>query len=1279
MALDHRPGRGPDTQPEARRAHTDAGKRSLTEALPSSPSSAPASSAPVQRRVAAGPAPDGAPVHEAAERGTATPSSRMPFADRIQQLFGRHDVSSIQAHTGPDAAASTQAMGAAAYATGDHVVFGGAPDLHTAAHEAAHVVQQRAGVHLKSNVGAAGDPYEAHADRVADHVVQGRSAEPVLDEMVGGGGGGGRPAVQRKLTINTTVLDKNTPLVSIEQFAATYQHGTATPPARVQIIRELAKADQDFAEADLQRELSNTQSRWLENAVGKERKQATHEERSGLIQSDDQGAQRLQDWYAEPTALKQQTGQAKHGQLLAHVIADLTAIQTELRGKPPSPEAEAAMQQALVDRLPAALLYLAHNSSHAPPQGLAKVQGREANNPLVYFRSQSDSGHPHEQFYFDLIDFIRRNVKPSNMPGRQKQIMPSQPAMKALVKNNAEDDSKIAPSTEWNVHDTGAGQVYKKIMKPVPVKEGEKPKDKTDYDGPIAAYVGMRKSNAHVYSDGLAALFTAYGSLADGIGQLITFLKAHYELSDAPVSEPPAIPVIKAEIVNVRTRLAALEASPPSAQGAPAPQAQDDDAMPVEAAEASASGEEGGRSLFHDSLASRSSFSETLAEAMSTVSLSRLTVFASKGQPNLSIQTGAPPFTTSAYKVDMSYHQDGWNNAVLCFFGGLLNHVAAVHGQPVFVTRRQSFGFLRPTLTDTKESLRLSLGAQPIGYANVIIEALCSLDAAISSFSPAAALRALRIVEDGDKGGDRVMRYFRSDAHTALAYNVAQSFAAQGAGGFNGFIAWVAQQDDNTPHKGGYKGNNAAKRVDTTSSVAPPLAPLEAKASQNTMKAKTAFETQIASRPEATTDLIGAYLRDVLMLANQKLAQYGDPTSSELSKTERWALTRLLNNVQKGMFVLSQPASGDAKEDAARFSKATIVIEDILENMMGLSGAPGRDDKGKGKGNETAEDKIAQLLTERYGVAPGDIHVYHTGSGQQAGAATVFAAVDEYRKEKSLDDKLGSSELKIRVAPNEPYFEFDNEHMLGKSNLSQVRGRKGHAQIGEVMDIHPYQTKTNKPGVLGEENRLVTRLKELKKERKAASKADAYTLAVDVTNCDLTNPKIGTTIAEWQTLRAADPRLRLVLFGSLLKNEELGLDKHQAGRVIALGAALPALDDLNNETRHPLVDEMLLLLGQLRDIRRAPPTTAPATASPPSAPEIVMGDDTLPRSKRKHGDREDEDTDMDGTEGPSQLTDGENRQRKNMRLPHRPTARAPIASSQSRMEVDSDHGSDGDS
>ena len=167
---DHRVG-------PAKSGPADPGKRTLVEPLP-----IPA----VQHRAGPGNgARDDASVQAAASQGLATPAARLPYADTLQGLFGRHDVSAVQAHTDGEAAASASAMGADAYATGNHVVLGGGTDLHTVAHEAAHVVQQRGGVQLEGGVGAAGDAYEQHADAVADRVVAGHSAEGLLDQGAG--------------------------------------------------------------------------------------------------------------------------------------------------------------------------------------------------------------------------------------------------------------------------------------------------------------------------------------------------------------------------------------------------------------------------------------------------------------------------------------------------------------------------------------------------------------------------------------------------------------------------------------------------------------------------------------------------------------------------------------------------------------------------------------------------------------------------------------------------------------------------------------------------------------------------------------------------------------------------------------------------------------------------------------------------------------------------------------------------------------------------------------
>ncbi len=138
---------------------------------------------------------DPASVHQAAAAGVSGAGSALPYFDRIQEAFGgAHDLSQVRAHVGGEAAAASEHIGAAAYATGDHIAFRNQPDLHTAAHEAAHVVQQRAGVQLTGSVGRAGDAYEQQADAVADAVTQGASATALLEAGIAAPGPRSVPA-----------------------------------------------------------------------------------------------------------------------------------------------------------------------------------------------------------------------------------------------------------------------------------------------------------------------------------------------------------------------------------------------------------------------------------------------------------------------------------------------------------------------------------------------------------------------------------------------------------------------------------------------------------------------------------------------------------------------------------------------------------------------------------------------------------------------------------------------------------------------------------------------------------------------------------------------------------------------------------------------------------------------------------------------------------------------------------------------------------------------------
>ena len=127
--------------------------------------------------------------HAIATAGLTGAGRPLTYGKAIQQAFGHHDIRQMREYTGPTAQASVATLGAQAYSSNGRVAFADSPDLYTQAHEAAHAVQQTAlgnGLQLMGGLGAEDDKYEQHADAVANAVVQGESAEALLDQLADG-------------------------------------------------------------------------------------------------------------------------------------------------------------------------------------------------------------------------------------------------------------------------------------------------------------------------------------------------------------------------------------------------------------------------------------------------------------------------------------------------------------------------------------------------------------------------------------------------------------------------------------------------------------------------------------------------------------------------------------------------------------------------------------------------------------------------------------------------------------------------------------------------------------------------------------------------------------------------------------------------------------------------------------------------------------------------------------------------------------------------------------
>jgi hypothetical protein len=194
----------------------------------------------MSQEVAAPDAPDD--IKAAAARGVQGAAAKLPHLERLQQAFGDHDLQGVKAVVGGPARAASAEIQAVAFATPERVGFAEAPDLFTAAHEAAHVIQQRHGQAPEGGVDAEHDALEQAADDVARAVVAGGSAESAIAQMVG-------PAV---------LAASPDPAVSPEPEASTVQRRRVPGEAPLNDTMPAGGANAAAHEAGLTRLLTRT-------------------------------------------------------------------------------------------------------------------------------------------------------------------------------------------------------------------------------------------------------------------------------------------------------------------------------------------------------------------------------------------------------------------------------------------------------------------------------------------------------------------------------------------------------------------------------------------------------------------------------------------------------------------------------------------------------------------------------------------------------------------------------------------------------------------------------------------------------------------------------------------------------------------------------------------------------------------------------------------------------------------------------------------------------------
>jgi outer membrane protein OmpA-like peptidoglycan-associated protein len=132
----------------------------------------------------------------------------LPHKDAIERSFGPgHDLSTVRARVGGPAVVSNALLGSSAFTRGEQVEFSAEPSLEEAAHEAAHVVQQRQGFRPPGGLSRAGDGWERNADAVAARVTRGEPASDLLGAPAPPLASAADAPVQRRLIAHGSDVD----------------------------------------------------------------------------------------------------------------------------------------------------------------------------------------------------------------------------------------------------------------------------------------------------------------------------------------------------------------------------------------------------------------------------------------------------------------------------------------------------------------------------------------------------------------------------------------------------------------------------------------------------------------------------------------------------------------------------------------------------------------------------------------------------------------------------------------------------------------------------------------------------------------------------------------------------------------------------------------------------------------------------------------------------------------------------------------------------------------
>lgn len=1153
---------------------------------------------PVQRRMAASDRAAASADPGAVVAAVASGGRPLPFYDQLAAAFAPYDLAGIRAHDGPDAAAAASAIGARAFATGDAVGFAEAPSLHTAAHEAVHVLQQRAGL-VADGIGAADDHHERAADAIADRVVAGDHVGAALGDLLGSAAGAPSVAVQRRLHHGGRVIDSTTPPKKRLAFVAQHDQGD---PARRHALEAWIFDDDDHTLDEFEAQWGGGAGRDEDDAAGlaNDDDPMLGTSWGAPLEADDDG---VADDAAAVVPRGRQPKDAQWRQHMAALRADLAALAVKL-----GEEVLDDRQRQVLDQVATCvLLYQAHvasfmdlNPAAADHETTRQEHPAERANPGFYFRSQAKD-HPQFVMLKDLI-------VAATAWERGRILPPYNVAAEAFVNAGTAETTQAKKVTQ--------------VEHPEPdlTLRPAKTKGKKGHSELAAAHLGLRQTNAAAFMSAIDRFLAA----DDGVRRLATQLAtmqrtmaggAHEALDERPVTDHD-LHVVLEQVSTCVGRLAAVGGGPIGDEddgGADL----DDEAALGEAMRAAleehgvwfAPTEHGGVVVVTRTPDGRIEWADTPGRGDAYGSASFVTrkigqhadradrllarlrcqyLRVGRVADNAQVTVEIP----QEYKLNDNVTA-GFTTAMRAYLAAEIMRAAARRDVPLAAQQRQSFGAIETTLADTGPSIRISIGTEPPRFFDAVAAALHTLDAQLA----AAVARCAH--DDGDQRAANLQQLygqvgsqsrFKAIGSPALQQLLTLQVVIRQLD-LAGMMTYIADRGDDGYGADAHRAATGATAVPTqgrkTTMPADRRAAifdgLMARARGVLAGLPAVADDDRAADPDALP--IVEPLHNALLMVGgvaRRLLDGGDLADGLTPRVRRSAMTELQANlalVAQRLDDATRGGDGDQlDDDGGGFSELDPEPRPGPDRTHALIYADLRN---------ATEDLVQALLLVlattrayldqrpdayaehelRHTTGIDEVETFRTDSGEQSAAVALVALQAEARRE---NPKAGFT---VGIDAGRTYFEYAtllSQNAIKTSNAKAVPN-------AVLIDPRPYVVRV--PQDEAPRQSFAERIAaEIARSPEPKPGQPPRSIVIDTTGLDYADPVITDAIAAAGPAVAAG-RVRFVTFNSGAKHEQNSADRYQFGRLAVFGAAVPGLRDWSES---PLVTQLLAVLNELR-------------------------------------------------------------------------------------------------